>query len=254
MALAERRDAIVRYVNVQGSITFSQLKARFSDVSEMTLRTDLKSLDEEHRLVRVHDGARSVEVAVGIGSGDSPIARAGKNVEAKHLIAQKAAKLVRPGTTVFVDSGSTTAMLASYLPDEDYLVFSNSIATIVTLSRLERLRLIVPGGNLNRRSMSLNGSSAVEAVRGLAFDQMFLGVSGYRPELGLTCTTDEEVTLKRTCVHQSAQVIALMDSAKVDCHGTFSICGLSVVDVVVSDGHLPASFLDACRREGVDVL
>ena len=41
MAKAERRERIVDYINSEGSVTFTQLKNMFPDVSEMTLRTDL---------------------------------------------------------------------------------------------------------------------------------------------------------------------------------------------------------------------
>ena len=63
--MQERRQKIVEFVNRLGTVSFAQLKAAFPEVSEMTLRTDLKALDEERRLVRVHGGAKSVEVVVG---------------------------------------------------------------------------------------------------------------------------------------------------------------------------------------------
>ena len=102
----ERRDAIVALVNEKSNITFAELKKRFPQVSDMTIRTDLKALDEAKRIVRVHGGAKSVEQV--IGNDDLLGKRAVRNVEAKQLIAEKAVKLVRPNTTVFIDSGSTT--------------------------------------------------------------------------------------------------------------------------------------------------
>ena len=50
----ERRDAIVALVNEKSNITFAELKKRFPQVSDMTIRTDLKALDEAKRIVRVH--------------------------------------------------------------------------------------------------------------------------------------------------------------------------------------------------------
>ena len=40
-------------------------RLQFPDVSEMTLRTDLKVLDEEKKILRVHGGAKSVRVIIG---------------------------------------------------------------------------------------------------------------------------------------------------------------------------------------------
>ena len=52
--MEERRRRIVELVNTMGNVSFAQLKERFSDVSEMTLRTDLKYLDETHQILRVY--------------------------------------------------------------------------------------------------------------------------------------------------------------------------------------------------------
>ena len=60
-----RRNAIVELINDKGTVSFSQLKAAFPNVSEMTLRTDLKLLDEANRILRVHGGAKSVQILIG---------------------------------------------------------------------------------------------------------------------------------------------------------------------------------------------
>ena len=54
--MEKRRNAIVDFVNGKGNITFAQLEKQFSSVSPMTLRTDLKFLDEAKRIVRIHGG------------------------------------------------------------------------------------------------------------------------------------------------------------------------------------------------------
>ena len=95
MVMDERRKRIVSFINEEGSVTFSQLKQEFSDVSEMTLRTDLKALDEQHLIIRVHGGAESVGFAV--GTDDLLARRASRHSQEKVTIAQKAAKLVHSG-------------------------------------------------------------------------------------------------------------------------------------------------------------
>lgn len=63
--MTERREAIAKFVTERGTVTFAQLKKTFPDVSEMTIRTDLRPLDEARRIVRTHGGVRSVEYVVG---------------------------------------------------------------------------------------------------------------------------------------------------------------------------------------------
>ncbi len=251
-AVDERRDKIVRLVNAEGSVSFAQIKAAFPEVSDMTLRTDLKVLDADRLIVRVHGGARSVETVVGTdGLIDS---RSTRNVDAKELIASKAASLVRNDTTLFLDSGSTTTVLARSLPDQRNIVFTNSVTCAVELARLEHTRAILIGGNLNRYSLSLYGGRSVEDVRRLNFDQLFLGVTSFQSSSGFMCGSDEDAALKRACIERADQTIVLMDSSKVGRRSTFQICDLDAVDIVVSDGELPHEFLRACDNADVKVL
>ena len=86
------------------------------------------------------------------------------------------------------------------------------------------------------------------------FHQTFLGVTNYTQQTGFTCGNNEEAVLKRTALEQAEQVIVLMDSSKVGVKGTYSICGLEDVDIVVSDGHLPKEFQAECERQNVTIL
>ena len=112
-SVESRRNAIAALINEKGEITFAQLKEAFPNVSDMTLRTDLKNLDEKKRIVRIHGGAKSVDLVV--GTDDFLGKRSVRNVKEKKRIALKAKKLITPGATVFLDSGSTTTMLAAEL-------------------------------------------------------------------------------------------------------------------------------------------
>ena len=239
-SMQERRDAIAQFVTAEGSVTFGQLKKAFSNVSEMTLRTDLKALDEARRIVRTHGGARSVEYVV--GTDDLLLNRSTRNVEAKALIARKAKGLVRPDSTIFLDSGTTTTALARELDDVRMLAFTNSLTCAAELARLERARTIMVGGSLNRFSMSLNGSKTIEQVGELSFDLLFLGVTSFQSSSGFACGSDDEAALKRTLIAHAERTVVLMDSSKLGQRSTFKICDLADVDCVVSDENLTEHF------------
>ncbi len=250
--MKERRRAILELVNQKNSVSIAQLKEAFPEVSEMTIRNDIKALDREHQLVRVYGGVRSLEYAVG---ADGRIdLRRNQNVDAKATIATKAAGLVRPNTTIYLDSGSTLAKLAASLPDERLMVFTCGVYNIIELGRFENIDVIVPGGTLNRYSMCLHGSRAIREIRGLRFDQVFIGATSYSKASGLSCGSDEEAELKRCCLEQAEQKILLLDSTKVGKTSTFAICDLDRFDAVVTDGNMPAEFLERCRAAHIDVL
>ena len=252
MDMGERRSGIVELINQEGYVSFSRLKSAFPDVSEMTLRTDLKKLDEERLIVRVHGGAKSVSFAV--GTDDLLARRSLRHAAEKAAIAQKAARLLRPDTTVFIDSGSTTTALARKLPDMRLLVFTNSLTVAIELSRLKKVTSQLVGGRLNTYSLSTVGGSAMEFVREISFEQLFLGVTGYGEHGGFTCGSDDEAALKRALVASAEETVALVDSSKVGRNSTFPICSISDVAMVVSDDGVSREFRQACENAGTELL
>lgn len=245
----ERRDAIVALVNEKSNITFAELKKRFPQVSDMTIRTDLKALDEAKRIVRVHGGAKSVEQV--IGNDDLLGKRAVRNVEAKQLIAEKAVKLVRPNTTVFIDSGSTTTLMANLFPDVQCVIFTNSLSCGIELSKLTKARVYMVGGLLNRNSLSVVGYSALKEMDPVNYDMAFLGATSYDNQLGFTCESAEDNAIKRMAISKSVQNIILMDASKLGRRGSFTIGQLNEVTDVVMDGNVPDDFRQLCVRNNV---
>ena len=251
-SMEQRRNEIVDLVNQSGHISFAQLKKKIPNISEMTLRTDLKALDEAKRIVRVHGGAKSVDVV--IGTDDLLSRRQVRNIEAKQMIAAKTLRFIRKDTTVFLDSGSTTTALAACMPDQSNLIYTNSLTCAAELCRLAYPSVHVLGGSLNRYSMSICGICAYQEVLKLNFDLAVMGVTSYCEPTGFNCGVEDEAVLKRTVMQHAEQRIVLMDSSKVDVKNTYSICGLSDVDILISDGKLPEEFLEECRRFHVQVL
>ena len=144
-SMETRRNAIVELINEHGTVSFSQIKEMFSQVSEMTLRTDLKILDESKRIVRIHGGAKSVQVVV--GTDDYLSKRAVRNIPQKQKIAEKALSLLRPDTTIFVDSGSTTTLLARQFPNQSNLIYTTGLSCATEFSHLSRPTVMLPGGH-----------------------------------------------------------------------------------------------------------
>lgn len=249
--MEQRRNAIVKLIDSQGSVTFAQLKEAFPQVSEMTLRTDLKALDEAKCIVRVHGGAKSVQHV--IGTDDLLGLRMTRNMAAKEIIADKALKLIKPNTTIYLDSGSTSTVLARIIPDEPYLIYTNGLSCAMELAHITNTQVVIPGGFLNHYSMSVCGVQSVMDMSKVNFDIMFLGVTCYSPDTGFTCGVDMECRLKQTVLNRSEKVAVLLDSSKLDRKSTYTICDLLDVDIIISDGDLPESFLTECIKQGIEV-
>ena len=251
-SMEARRNAIVKLIDENGTVSFSQLKDAFPNVSEMTLRTDLKLLDEARRILRIHGGAKSVQVL--IGTDDFLGRKSVRNIPQKQKIAEKALTLLRPDTTVYLDSGSTTTLFARQFPDQSNLIYTTGLSCATELSNLSKPAVMLPGGKLNRYSQSVFGFSAIKELESVNFHQAFLGITGYHTDAGFSCGIRDEAILKQTAARQSDQVIVLMDSSKLGLKCSFNICGLKDIDIVVSDGNLSEDFLEECRKCQVEVL
>ena len=243
MNMKQRQQAMIEMINREGSVGFASLKEAFPDVSEMTLRRDLEYLDRVKKIIRIHGGAKSVDVV--IGTDDLFFKRSTRNAEAKKLIAQKAVELISENTSIYIDSGSTSTEFAKIFPDGRYLVFTSGISCAQELARLTEAQVHMVGGRLNPFSLSVNGSRSLTYLENINFQTAFLGVTGYIHGRGFTCGSEEECELKRAIIRKSEKVVLLMDAQKVDVTSTFTFANLEDVDVVVSDPALG----DKTRKE-----
>ena len=250
--MEERRKKIVELIDKEGQITFAQLKAAFPNVSEMTLRTDLKYLNETGRIVRVHGGARSVEIVA--GSDDYFSKRIQRNREAKQLIAEKAVSLLQKHHSVFLDSGSTVTQLARRFPDEPREIFTSGLTCAVELANLSQATVHMIGGTMNRYSLSVQGSRSTMEVLGHRYHICFLGVTGFNSTDGFGCENEEDCLLKQAVIRQSDVVVILMDSKKFGQYNTHNICQCDSVHYVITDDQLAPEHRAYFESHGITTL
>lgn len=247
-----RRKRMVELINQSGSVGFSELKSRFSKVSEMTLRRDLEFLDHTKQIIRIHGGARSVDVL--IGTDDFFAKRSMRNAEAKKQIAQKAVELLKPNTSVYLDSGTTVTELARAFPDGRYLIFTNSLTCALELAHLKEAQICLLGGRLNNYSLSVNGTRSLSFLEDVNFDIAFMGATGYVSEKGFSCGAEEEYQLKRAVIRHSEKTVVLVDSRKVGYASTFIMARLNDIHTIISDGMLDEAVVREIKQSGVELI
>ena len=250
--LSKRRAQILEAVNQRGVLYFGALSDMFPDVSDMTLRKDLKSLDEEGKIVRIHGGARSLDT---VRAPDVPLRqRLTQNMKQKQEIAAKALSFLQPGDAVFLDSGSTMTELAHLFPDRECTVFCGGLSCVNELSRLEKPAIYLLGGMLNKSSLSVRDPRVAREVEGLHFDVAFISVNGFSPEGGFSCRWPERQLMEQAVLRRSRKKVVLMDSTKINRQCTYLICKTAEVDVLISDSGLPAEVRQAVEQQGVTVV
>lgn len=248
----QRRASIENLINKEGTVSFARLKAAFPNISEMTLRNDLKALDQENRIVRVHGGARSLGVVVGTDIAYE--IRATRNTTEKQLIARKALKLLTPGLSVYLDSGSTAIEMASHIPDDSYMIFTSGINCALELAKLTKARAHLIGGELNRNNLSVNGIRSINEIEHLNFNIAFLGTTGFSFDTGFTCAVEAENELKRAVIRKAEKVVVLMNSQKIGIVNTFTFAFPEDISAIISDDSIDEETAKTFRSYGVEVL
>jgi len=249
--MQQRRQKIAEIVNREGQVTFAVLKSAFPEISEMTLRTDLKYLDDNGVIIRVHGGAKSIDTIAGTDGYLSQ--RIVRNQEKKLQIARKAALLVHGKGSTFIDSGSTTTLLSRYFPDEQRQIYTSGVSCATELAALKKPTVHLLGGQMNRYSLSVAGGRSLLELQSCHFDICFLGVTSFQPEFGFCCESESDCVLKQMALKQSSYKVALIDSSKFNIYGTHCICPVNGVDAVVSDDELGEKQKQYFLRHGIAV-
>ncbi|MGH8315576.1 MAG: DeoR/GlpR family DNA-binding transcription regulator [Steroidobacterales bacterium] len=251
VVLEERRRRIRGLLHERSQVSVAELAERFS-VSAVTIRSDLAALDEIGALVRIHGGAlprgESDELPIGVKQS---LHRA-----EKLRIAAAAVELVRDGETVILDSGTTTAEIARQIRGlklSSLNVITNALNIAVLLASVGFVNLVIPGGVLRRRSWSLSGPQAENAIRDLQADTLFLGVDSLDPEVGLMTPYVLEAQLNAQMIRIARKVIAVTDSSKLLRRNLSVIAPVDQVDLLITDRAADAQCIAAIRGRGIEV-
>lgn len=237
MLASQRQERILEEVQRSGGVRISALVEQLG-VSDMTIRRDIAALARRGLVERVHGGAAAVRGR----STDEPGFRAKSALrqQEKATIARAAAQLVSAGDSVAVSAGTTTLAVARELLTVGQLtVVTNSLPAADLLSSASRQDLdVVLTGGVRTPSDALVGPVAVNALRDLHVDWLFLGVHGIDERAGLTTPNLLEAATDQALIRSARQVVVVADSSKWGVVGLSTIAPLAEVDVLVSDSGL----------------
>lgn len=245
MRAAQRRSTIIDLLEQQRAVTVDELSSRF-EVSDVTIRKDLKQLEERGFLERVHGGAVYASRALYNPSfKEKQHLRGG----AKKAIAEAALSKVHDGQSILLDAGSTTLALARLLRRrrKHVVVITNSIPVALELAGTS-LEVLLLGGHLRHHSLAMIGPATVDTLRAYHVDIAFLGATGVDLERGFTTPNALEAETKAAMVRASSLSVALADASKLGRLTLARFAGLDELDVLITDVGAPTEFLSAAQQ------
>jgi DeoR family fructose operon transcriptional repressor len=248
---ALRHDVIRRAVEVNGRVSIADLKSRLS-VSEVTIREDLKRLEQRGELTRVRGGAvASKNGAVELSLEQTSTA----NRAEKMAIAAYAASLIEDGQTVIMDVGSTTTELAKALSPHlrQLVVITNGLNIALTLEPLSGVTVIVTGGTLRPLQHSLVAPMGTILLDRLRADIAFLGCNGVDCNRGFTNTNIAEAEIKQAMLQSADRTVFLADHSKIGSVASAFVADIDSVDLLVTDNGTNQAILRDLRAAGLAI-
>lgn len=250
MNLTERHQHILTKLKEKGSVQVLDLCTEL-EVSPVTIRKDLKMLEDKQLLFRTHGGGTLVNPY----TTDRPVTEKAKiRSGEKSDIGTAAARLIEANDCVLIASGTTVLSLAHNIQPIGHLtVVTAALNVAMELVQHPGIEVIQLPGIIRKTSSSVTGNFAEEMLSHFSFSKLFLGVDGIDLEFGLTTTNMMEAQLNKKMIAASQKTIVLADSSKFGKRGFGRICGLEDIEHIITDSNISEHLVDTLKGLGIEV-
>lgn len=249
-SITERHQLILKKLQDTGHVSVQQLSAQMK-VSEVTIRKDLKLLEDKNLLFRTHGGGSKTNPY----TSDKPVSEKEKlNAEEKNKIAKVAASMIGNNDSIIIASGTTMVALArSINPQKHLTVITSALNVAMELSSHQNVDVLQLGGQLRQNSSSVMGPYAEQILQDVSCSILFLGVDGIDLEMGLTTTSLMEARLNQKMIEAAQITIVLADSSKFGKRGLGKICALDQIQHVITDNGIAPAMVKLLEDRGINV-
>lgn len=247
-----RRDRLLYYIEKKGEATTNELQEIIGDCSKMTIWRDLKALEDQGCIRRVHGGAVLVKEQekplIGSYSDREEI-----NPQGKRLIAEEAKTFVTAGKSLYFDAGTTIMAVVKALEPGVYTIITPSAVTALAMSKFTDSIVIGLGGQLNPTTLTFTGSYTEHFLEMISIDTAFISAPGFSED-GFSMSSVNEISIKQTAIRKANRVVMLMDSTKAGTVCPFSFAEWRDIDYLITDKPLPEKYMAVAKRYKVKVI
>jgi DeoR family transcriptional regulator of aga operon len=249
--ITDRHQFILKKLTERGQVNIPELMEEMQ-VSGVTIRKDLKLLEEKKLLFRTRGG----------GSINNPYAierpideKEFIKSEEKKKIANAALSLIGQNDSIIIGSGTTVFELARQLhPNKRIIVITPALKVALELINRPNVEILQLGGLVHQSSSSTAGAFAEKILDELSCGVLFIGVDGIDLEHGLSITNIVEASLNQKMIKLAQTVVVLADSSKFDRRGLGKICNLEQIDYIITDDAVSRDTVNKIEKSGVKVV
>ena len=249
-----RRSAILQRLREDSTVTVAQLKEIFG-VSEVTIRKDLRILQDRKLLIRVHGGALMESTTTQTEPDEHNFSfKQMVNSREKQAIGRAAAAHIKDGDTILVDSGTTALEVVRNLHNFSNLtIVTTSVNAMLEAVKYRRFKVMLLGGLMRETSLSVVGPLAESNLKLFYCDKLFLGVDSFSVEAGLSTPNVEEASTNQVMISRAAEVIAVFDSSKVGKRALAFIASVDKLNTIITDSNFPVNMRNQLKSMNVNV-
>ncbi len=253
MLAVERRIKVLERIAADQAVEVSSLAREF-EVSEMTIRRDLRRLDRDGFVRRTYGGATTRVVRAGGALEVTQSARMLQHGQEKRRIALRAAQLTDGARVIFVGVGSTVEQFARLAAARDGLLVITPSLVVASLLGTRRVQVIMAGGMVRQDELSCVGPAAVETVQRYNTDIAVIGAAGISARRGVTDLDDSEAGVIRAALERTERIIVLADGSKFGDVALSTVVPIKRVSAIVTDASADPVEVERIEREGVEVI
>lgn len=249
MHATARQAIILQSLSRAGTAAVSEL-AREMQVSDETIRRDIKALASRGLLEKVHGGAALPHLL------NEPAfqKRLATQADAKQAIAQRIAAEVVNGDALLLDTGSTTTYVARALANHsDLLVITNGTEIARTLAQGGRNRVLLAGGEVRGDDGAVFGPEAVRFIENFRVRLAILSIGALDMLDGLMVFHTGEAEFSRAAMRRAQRVIIAADHSKFGAQASVRVAPLASAHVIVTDRQPPAPFPTLLKESDVEL-
>lgn len=252
MKADDRFEIIIRKVQEKGKVRVSEL-SELLNCSEVTIRNDIRKLDEQGVLKKTHGGAEK------LGQGLTAQFVPGEyylNAECKKKIAGKAYEYIRDQESIMIDDSTTCCYLAQYIrdnPQKRLSVVTNSLYAAVILSKVQHVNVYVLGGQILSNPAAAMGTTTAEHASLYHVNKLFSGINRIDFKVGMTSADEIHAEVKRAMIERADETYILADHTKFGGGSLFTVCPMKEVKCIVTDSGVSKEILELAGKMKINI-
>lgn len=229
----------------------------YFNVSKNTIRRDIAEMDKVGCIKKVYGG-------IVLNEDEKPVqdTKHGHNwvlntlnLKEKMEIAKLAATLVEDEDVIYIDIGTTTALLLPYIEKKkNVTIVTANINAINAAVETEKFNIIATGGTLYPPSKAFVGPNVTRSINMYNISKFFMSTIGVSLENGATSSSPLDCEIQYLLANRPGKHYLMLDNSKLDAPSLVSYGSLKDFDAVIVNQRPMQKYVDYFEDNNVELI